>query len=87
MLRCGYVYHPNPIPDSTLTPLIPAVLQHAVAAGIGKQCGPVSLDFAYQFSFGVEEHVGTSRLVGGDFSNSEVKAQAHWVGVSASYTY
>lgn len=82
VLRAGYVFHADPIPTSTLTPYIPAILEHAFSVGYGRQWNEWGVDVAYQFSFGPEQHVGTSGLAGGDFSGSEVKAQAHWLGVS-----
>lgn len=82
VLRAGYVYHSNSIPSGTLTPYIPATLEHAVSVGWGRRRGNWSLDLAYQFSFGPDRDVTTSDLVGGDFNNSRVEAQAHWISLS-----
>lgn len=84
IVRCGYTYHRNPIPDGTLTPFIPAVLEHAFSAGWGTVCCDVNLDLAYQYSFGRDHEVGNSDIAGGDFSFSRVEAQAHWFFVSLS---
>lgn len=35
ILRTGYVYHPNVIPDATLTPFIQAVVEHSLSCGYG----------------------------------------------------
>ena len=82
VFRLGYVYHASPIPDSTLTPYIPAILEHAVAVGYGKQWTAWRCDLAYQYSFGPEADVTRGDLAGGDFNFSEVEAQAHWISLS-----
>lgn len=83
-LRAGYAYHRNPIPDDTLTPWIQATIEHAVSAGYGWRFNEIwNLDAAYQYNWGSDRNVGTSSLVGGDFSNSRVETEAHWVYLSA----
>lgn len=79
VLRAGYVYHDNPIPAGTLTPLIAATLEHAVSVGAGQAWGCYQFDVAYQFSWSGEKTVGQSDFLGGDFSNSNVSTQAHWL--------
>lgn len=81
-VRLGYVYHRNPIPDPFLTPFIPATLEHTVTAGYEKQFERVSLNLAYQFSFGPDRFVGTSSILGGDFSNSRLDVSAHFAMLS-----
>ncbi len=86
-LRAGYVYHPNVIPESTLTPYIPATLEHTFSLGYGRPLGVYHLDLAYQFSFGADRAVGTSGLVGGDFDSSQFRSRAHWIfaGISRRF--
>lgn len=87
VLRTGYVYHANTIPSGTLTPYIPATLEHVFAIGYGKSFCDWNLDVAYQYTFGRDRTVGQSSLLGGDFSNSRVESQAHWLFLSASQTW
>jgi long-chain fatty acid transport protein len=87
VLRMGYVYNSDHIPSTTLTPFIPAILEHTAAVGIGHNYGDYRLDLGYQFSFGDVEEVTTSSIIGGDFNNSRNHAQAHWgyVGISREF--
>ncbi|HTQ40885.1 MAG TPA: outer membrane protein transport protein [Pirellulales bacterium] len=50
--RLGYVYHPNPIPDDTLTPFIQATFEDAVTIGLGWKwnCWDVDVGYAHEFS-------------------------------------
>lgn len=82
VVRFGYIYNTDVIPDSTLTPYIPAAVEHAFSLGYGRRWKDCRIDLAYQYTFGEERHVSNSHLVGGDFSNSELKAQAHWFFLS-----
>lgn len=82
VLRTGYIYHRNPVPASTLTPFIPATLEHAITSGYGHRWRDRRFDIGYQFSFGSSQDVGTSDVVGGDFDNSNMDAAAHWLFLS-----
>jgi long-chain fatty acid transport protein len=87
-LRLGYIYNSTTIPSSNLTPWIPAILEHTFTIGQGTNLPDNwRLDLAYQFSFGPERTVGTSALVGGDFSNATFNAQAHWISVGLTHTF
>jgi len=81
-VRCGYVFHPNPIPPTTLTPYIPATLQNCFSLGYGFTYGLWDIDAAYMFTFSPKVNVGTSDFVGGDFDNSSMKAYTHFIGVN-----
>lgn len=82
VIRGGYIYNAPNIPGSTLTPLIPATMEHSFTVGYGRCWQVWKTDFAYQYAFGPERSVGTSALVGGDFNNSDSQSQAHWLMVS-----
>ncbi len=82
--RIGYIYNTNPIPDRTLTPLLPGILEHSFAAGVGHDFGLFDVNFAYQYSLGEVRDVERSALLGGDFDNSTMKAQAHWIFLSVA---
>ena len=85
-LRAGYMYMSNPVPDDTLTPLIPANNQHAITVGYGHNFGAVRLDFAYQFYIGSRQHVGTSE-VSPEFSGSSEQTMAHWFFLGANVNF
>ena len=87
VIRVGYAYHDNPIPADTVVPNLAGVLEHAFSVGYGHQWERWRLDAAYQYSFGPTAHVSRSRLIGGDYDHSSVRAQAHWFFVSLSYSF
>ncbi len=82
VLRAGYAYHGNQIPNKYLTPFIPATLEHAFSLGYGYRWRDWDMNLAYQYSFGAPQTVGQSALIGGDFNNSWERDQAHWASLS-----
>jgi long-subunit fatty acid transport protein len=79
--RTGYVYHNSPVPNSTLSPYLDGILEHVVSLGCSRCVGGAWLNVAYQFSWSPERVVTDSTIVGNDFDNSTMKAQAHWLSV------
>jgi len=85
--RAGYVYHPSPVPSNTLNPLVDGVLTQAVSVGYSHRWESWLLNLAYQYSFSPNRHVTDSLIVGGDYSNSSLQAQAHWISASLVYSF
>ncbi|MBI5756417.1 MAG: outer membrane protein transport protein [Nitrospirae bacterium] len=85
--QTGYIYNKNPVPNNTLTPLIPGILEHALSLGYDHKGQHWILSTAYQYSFGPKESVGTSKIIGGDFDNSTMEVNAHWIFFNLMYTY
>ncbi len=85
-VRAGYIYMTNPVPNRTLTPLIPSILEHSVSVGYGHDFGFLGVDFAYQFSFGSRQKVNASR-VSNDFDQSSIQTMAHWFIIGANLTF
>ncbi len=50
-VRAGYNYGSNPVPDDTLNPLFPAIVEHHVTAGFTYSTGNWDFDFAYEHGF------------------------------------
>ena len=75
--RTGYALHSSPVPDSRLTPLVPATLEHVVAVGYGWAKQGWGWAVAYQYSFGPLRSVNTSAFAGGDFDGSSLHADSH----------
>jgi len=86
-LRLGYIYNKNPVPSSTLTPLIPGILKHSINFGYGHNWEKSALNIAYQHSFKNKESVGMSEIIGGDFDQSSVEISAHYLSIGFQYRF
>ncbi|MDV6033011.1 MAG: hypothetical protein F9B45_23580 [Phycisphaera sp. RhM] len=82
VIRVGYAYHRNPIPDATVTPYIQTILEHALSFGYGCTWRGIAVDAAYQWSFGPTQSVDTSDFMGGDFDNGWHSVNAHQFSLS-----
>jgi long-chain fatty acid transport protein len=87
VLRAGYMYDSPAVPSATLSPYIPGILQHTFTLGYGREWDNWRFNLAYQYAFSPKERVSQSGIVGGDFNNSELRAQVHWLFLSVSYRF
>ncbi len=85
--RLGYRYARSAVPTATLTPLTAAIPEHVLTAGLGYRHGPFTCDLAYQYHLPQRERVGTSRLLTGEYSDSEVEVSMHWVGLTVGVEF
>jgi long-chain fatty acid transport protein len=87
VLRFGYVYNQDPIPDGTLTPFIQATLQHTFSIGYGTSWRSWDFDFGYMVGVGPQHYVATSELIGGEFNQSTHNGQVHCAAFSVIKRY
>lgn len=70
-LRGGYVYGSNPVPESTVFPVFPAIVKHHVTlGGTLKLSHALSLNLAYEHAFQSNETVNGKSLIAGEYDNS-----------------
>ncbi|MEX0937408.1 MAG: outer membrane protein transport protein [Pirellulales bacterium] len=86
-MRFGYVYHRVPIPNDTITPFIPAALEHAFSLGYGWMWRGWNVDAAYMYTFGPTVTVETSDFLGGDFDDARHRAETHAIGLGLMRQY
>lgn len=86
-IRAGYAHGNNPIPAATLTPLTDAITEHTVSAGFGYRRAPFSVDVAWQWSLPHEETTGRSKLLSGEYNNSQVEVSLQRLVLTGSWTF
>lgn len=86
-LRVGYSYAHSPVPDSTLNPMVAAIMEHTIGGGVGWQRGRYSVDAAYQYSIPNSQSVGVSQLLSGEYNNSKVEVSAHAFAVTGGIRF
>jgi long-subunit fatty acid transport protein len=84
-LRFGYIYNENPVPSSTLTPLIPGIIKHEVTLGYGRTWDKWAFNVSYLYAFKSEQSVNNSEILGGDFDQSTVRVSAHFLSLRFQY--
>jgi long-chain fatty acid transport protein len=86
-LRAGYCYGQSPVPDSTLTPMTAAIIEHTLSAGAGYRWRNLRFDVAYQYDFPATQNIGTSGLRAGEYSNSSTTVSAHLFAFTTSILF
>jgi len=86
-LRAGYCYGQSPVPDSTLSPMTAAIMEHTFTAGIGYHWKNYSIDLAYQYDLPVTRNVGNSTLLTGEYSNSSTSISIHWIALTTGIRF
>ena len=70
-LRCGYAYGDNPVPETTIFPLFPAIVVHHASVGASLRVSKsVAINAAYEHAFRNDQKAAAESLVGTQFNNS-----------------
>ena len=83
-VRVGYGYNGDAVVSNTTSPYLPTILTHYFSGGYTFRRCCWEHNIAYQYSFRPTMHIGTSSLAGGDFSDSSLRTQAHWLFLGTS---
>jgi long-chain fatty acid transport protein len=70
-LRGGYVYGSNPVPQSTIFPVFPAIVEHHITLGSTiKLSSALAINLAYEYAFRNNETCNGKSLIAGEYDNS-----------------
>jgi long-subunit fatty acid transport protein len=86
-LRAGYAYGGSPVPDSTLTPMTAAIMEHTLTAGVGYRLGCCQIDLAYQYDLPASRSVGASALASGEYAYSTTEVSVHWLALTLGFHF
>lgn len=86
-LRAGYRYSKNPTNTETLTPLTAAIDEHVLTAGLGAKFGRFNADLSYQYHLPQHEHISNTRLLGGEYGNSDIDVSLHVVTLTIGFEF
>ncbi|MCX7915538.1 MAG: outer membrane protein transport protein [Verrucomicrobiae bacterium] len=64
VLRGGYIFSENSVPDRTFGPLVPDSDRHVFSIGVGFEHNRLSLDVAYQYSLSEDRTVPSTNPIG-----------------------
>ncbi|PLX84727.1 MAG: hypothetical protein C0617_06790 [Desulfuromonas sp.] len=78
LLRLGYNHGDSPVPDTTLSPLFPAIVEDHLTAGVGTQHGQWSFDLAFEVALSArQDNDNPSNPFGGIFYEKHSQFLAH----------
>lgn len=86
-LRAGYMFDKNPIPDSTLGPVLPDSDRHSFSIGQGFHNDLVSLDIAYMWTHFLDRTVNNQNMADMTGANGTYKSDVHLFGASVTVKF
>jgi long-chain fatty acid transport protein len=86
-LRAGYMYDTNPIPDSTVGPILPDADRHSFSVGSGIHVDNITLDMAYMFTHFSDRTVNNQDMAATTGENGTFKSDVHLFGANISVKF
>lgn len=86
-LRAGYMYDKNPVPDSTIGPVLPDSDRHSFSIGQGIHNDRFSLDLAYMWTHFVDRTTSNQNMTELTGANGTYKSDVHLFGGSITVKF
>jgi len=86
-VRAGYNYGQNPVPDNTLNPLFPAIVEHHLTAGFTFTYQDWDFDFALEHGFSNDQTNNGAPSPTNPFAGTEVSHYQDTVHIMVSYRF
>jgi len=87
-IRAGYAYGTNPVPESTVFPVFPAIVENHITAGatysISKR---VDINFAYEMALNKRLTASDPSLIASEYNNSTSELQTMLFHLSCSWKF
>ena len=87
-LRLGYAYNSNPVPQSTIFPIFPAVVENHVMAGASyKVSSPITINAAFEMALNNSVTASNPSLIANEFDGSTSELSTWFMHVGMSYAF
>jgi long-chain fatty acid transport protein len=86
-LRAGYMYDTNPIPDSTLSPILPDADRHSFSIGSGIHVNNVAIDMAYMYTHFEDRSINNQDMTALTGQNGTFKSDVHLFGANITVKF
>jgi long-chain fatty acid transport protein len=85
-LRLGYAYSGNPVPESTIFPVFPAIVEnHLMLGGSYKISSPLTVHAAFEMGLNKSETASSPSLIADEYSGSTSQLSTVLVHIAVSY--
>ena len=84
VLRAGYQFYQSPVPDSTVSPIIPDADQNVLTVGLGFEHGHHSIEAAYGLDFYADRNISSDQ---NPAFNGEYEITAHLFSFAYRFTF
>jgi len=85
-LRAGYAFGTNPVPEETVFPVFPAIVENHLMVGASLAVsGPISIHVAYELALTKEQTAASSSTIAQEYNNSTSKLGENLFHISLSW--
>lgn len=85
-LRAGYAYGSNPVPDATVFPVFPAIVEnHLMVGGSYQIVGGLTVHGAYELALNKRQNAASRSIVANEFSGSMTQLSENIFHISLSW--
>ncbi len=85
--RLGYNFGKNPVPDDTVFPIFPAIVEHHATAGVGYRYKFFEVNAAYEQAFSKTMEAADNHKVGNEYDGSESTLGESTVHLMTSFMF
>ena len=87
-LRLGYAYGSNPVPESTIFPVFPAIVENHIMAGASyKVSTPLTINAAFEMGLNKSLQASNPSLIANEYDGSTSQLATTLLHVSVSYNF
>lgn len=87
-LRLGYSYGSNPVPESTIFPVFPAIVENHLMAGASyKVSAPLTINAAFEMGLNKSLQASSPSLIANEYNGSTSQLATTLLHVSVSYNF
>jgi len=86
--RTGYNYAENPVPDDTVFPVFPAIVEHHITLGGGYNVKQLfEVNAAYEYAVPNTQKAADEHLIAAEYNGSESTLGEHTAHMMFSFTF
>ena len=87
-LRLGYAYGSNPVPETTIFPIFPAIVENHLTIGASyKVSAPLTINAAFELALNKSLTASNPSLIANEYNGSTSQLSTSLIHISASYNF
>jgi long-chain fatty acid transport protein len=87
-LRLGYAYNGNPVPESTIFPIFPAIVENHITVGASyKVSDPLTINAAFETALNNSVKASSSSMIANEYNGSTSELSTILLHVSINYAF
>jgi long-chain fatty acid transport protein len=88
IVRLGYVYGGNPVPETTIFPIFPAIVENHLTIGASyKVSAPLTINAAFEMALNKSLTASNPSLIANEYNGSTSQLSTSLIHLSASYNF